>query len=123
VAGAVALADVADAAPDAGRVGAHVAAGDRGRAGGGREQGGEHAEAGALARAVRAEEGHQLAVGDVEVEALDGDDVAALGAEDLLRPRARSALPRAVDGGTGGGSTGCSSEVMPGTVSALVVRS
>ena len=52
-----------------------VVAGDRGGAGGRLEQRRQHPQRGGLAGAVRAEEADDLALGDVEVDAVDGADL------------------------------------------------
>ena len=89
VAGAVALADVADAPAHAGRVGARR----RGRPRSavpevGAQQRGEHAQGGGLAGAVRAQERDQLALGDVEVEPAHGlDGLAPSTRKCRVRPR------------------------------------
>ena len=86
--GGAALRDVADPAAHADRVGDQVAAGDRGGAGGGLEQRGQHAQRRRLAGAVGAEEADDLPGLDVEVDADDGVDL-------LLRLRKVRASPRA----------------------------
>ena len=60
------------------RLAAQVGAGDGRLAGGRREERREHPERGGLAGPVRAEEAEDLAGADVEVDAADGFDVAAL---------------------------------------------
>ena len=74
VPGAVALADVADRAADVALGGDDVVAGDLRGPGGRRDEGGEHPQGGRLAGAVGAEEGDELALGDLEVEAAHGLD-------------------------------------------------
>lgn len=73
-AGAVALAEVADAVTDAARVGQHVVAGDDGGARGRREESGQHPQTGGLPGAVGTEEGDHGAGFDIEVEAAHGFD-------------------------------------------------
>ena len=59
--------------------------GDRRLAAGGGEEGAEHPHGRGLARAVRAEEAEDLALGDREVDVADGLDLALLEAPaDLL---------------------------------------
>ncbi len=73
----------------------HVVPRDLGRAGGRREQGGEHPQGRGLAGAVRAEEGDQLAGADLEVEAadrLDGLLVPREGLRESARPDHRTCL-------------------------------
>ena len=72
--GAAGLGDVADAAPHLLRLPHHVVARDGGGARGRPEQGDEHPQRGGLARAVGAEEADHLALGDVEVDPVDGLD-------------------------------------------------
>ena len=50
----------------------NVEAGDRGAAGSRRHETGENAHRGALARAVRPEKAHDLALADFEIQILDG---------------------------------------------------
>ena len=66
----------ADRAADVGGVGDDVVAGDPGAAAGRAQQRGQHPHGGRLAGAVGAEEGVDLAVGDLEVDAVDGPDPA-----------------------------------------------
>jgi hypothetical protein len=74
VAGAVALADVADVAPHARGVLGHVAAHDPGGARGRLQQRREHAESGRLAGAVGPEDRHHLALPHLEVKGAHGLD-------------------------------------------------
>ena len=74
VTGGVALADVADAAPDLAALAHHVVAGDLRGPRRRLDQRGQHPERRRLAGAVGAEEGDELAVADLEVEAADGLD-------------------------------------------------
>jgi hypothetical protein len=68
-----------------GRVVADVAAADPDRAGVDLLEAGEHPQRGRLARARRADEDHQLAVGDLQVQRVDRGHVAArVGARGLL---------------------------------------
>ena len=82
--GAAGLRDVAERLAHPHRILHQVAAADGGGAGGGQQEGGEHALGGRLAGAVGAEEPHDLALGDLEVDAADGLDHPGAGAE---RPR------------------------------------
>ncbi len=88
VGGAAALGDVADPAADLAGLGTQVGAGHGGGPAVGGEEGGEHAQRGGLACAVRAEEAVDLALRDVEVDAahrVDGVGAAA-GPEGLAQP-------------------------------------
>ena len=62
----------ADVRPDLGPVVHDVEAGDAGRAGGRRQQGGQHVDGRGLARAVGAEEAVDLAGRDRQVDPVDG---------------------------------------------------
>ena len=81
-----ALRHVADPPADADRVGDQVAAGDRGGAGGGFEQRGQHAQRRRLAGAVGAEEADDLTGLDVEVDPDDGVDLLLALAEGAGEP-------------------------------------
>ena len=74
VTGAVALADVADRAAYLALSGDDVMTGDLGGPRRRRDESGEHAQGGRLARTVGAEEGDELALTDLQVEATDGFD-------------------------------------------------
>jgi hypothetical protein len=74
----------ADVAAHVGAVGGDVEAGDGGAPGGGRQQRREHVHGGRLARAVGPEEAVDLAGGDLEVDAVDGVDVALEGPHEAL---------------------------------------
>ena len=114
--GAAGLGHVADAAPHLRGLADHVVPGDGGGARRGLEQGGQHPQCGGLAGAVRAEERDDLALLDVEVDAVDGADLglglAAPGVERLhesscvdhgassqvlLEPTDRRGQPRFID--------------------------
>src|SRR4029450_12632289 len=64
-----------DGPPDLGRLPDDVETGNPGGALGRLQQGGEHAHRGRLARAVGAEEAEDLPFRDLEVDAVDGDDL------------------------------------------------
>src|SRR5699024_5490518 len=85
--GAAALSDVADALTYFDRVFAQVVPRDRRFARGGGEQGGEHAQCGCLARAVRAEAPDESARADIDVDAAHGQY--GFGAAPLLAELAR----------------------------------
>ncbi len=78
-----ALTDIADPGAHPGRLVDDVGTGDHRRPRGWRQQRGEHPQRGRLARAVRPEEGHQLARGDVDVDTADGFHGLFLGLEGL----------------------------------------
>ena len=77
------LPDVADAGADVGGPLQDVVADDARRARGRRDEGGEHAEARRLARAVRPEEGDEFAAVDLEGQVGDGFDGLLLDGESL----------------------------------------
>ena len=64
---------------------------------------GEHAQRGRLAAARRADEHEELAVGDVDVEVVDGRGVVEALGHVLVRDRGH----QAVSSGVGGGRTKC----------------
>jgi hypothetical protein len=67
---------VPDARADAGRVGAHVAAGDGRRAAGRGQQPGQHPDRRRLARPIRAEQRQDRPLRHPQREPVDGDDLA-----------------------------------------------
>jgi len=69
------LGDVAEQAPDGHAVDGGVVPEHGDHPGGDRQQGGEAADGGGLARAVGSEEAEDLALGDGEVEPVDGPGV------------------------------------------------
>jgi hypothetical protein len=70
------LAGDADRLPDPVRVRGEIVSGDRDGAGVGGDQGGEDVDGGRLAGAVRAEQGEDGALGNVQVDAVEHDLVA-----------------------------------------------
>src|SRR6185503_2292945 len=105
-----ALRHVADALLDAFRVAADVDAADGRGAARRRQQAAQHPNRRRLAGAVRAKEAENLALGDVEREVIDGEEVAELARQFadgdrvheptrngvIVRARGSGALPRAV---------------------------
>lgn len=81
----LALETYADAGLHADLIGGDFTSGDPRLPGGGRDQGGEHADRGGLARTVCAEQPEELTSIDRHVQPLDGDKVALCPLVDLAR--------------------------------------
>jgi hypothetical protein len=92
------LAGEPDALPDRLGIGAHVDAGDLDRAGVGLEQGGEDADGRRLAGAVGPEQSEHGALGDDQVEPVEGGDIP----EALDQPRGADHLSHGVSSRTSG---------------------